>query len=204
MRAVNLLPVDHREKHAGRLPSVRRNPVVLAVVAALVLVALALGALTHSADSSVTSKRARLAQLEQRLAAVPRPKPVNGELASVTARVTAVGTAAGKRLPWDAFLGDLSRVVPEDVWLLSLQGSSPDAAPAADAATATTPGAAAAFTVSGYTYSQPSVARLMKRLALVPWLSNVQLQSSVKSQIGSRSVYQFTIVSTVLNPEVVS
>ena len=59
------------------------------------------------------------------------------------------------------------------------------------------------FTVSGYTYTQPSVARLMRRLRLVPWLSGVSLTTSSKTSLSDRVVYQFTLGANVIPlPEV--
>ena len=59
------------------------------------------------------------------------------------------------------------------------------------------------FTVTGYTYSHPSVARLMRRLSLVPWLSDVSLVSSAKTAIANRTIYQFTVGASVASlPEV--
>jgi hypothetical protein len=37
------------------------------------------------------------------------------------------------------------------------------------------------------------VARMMRRLELVPWLSNISLVTSATTTIGNSTVYQFTI-----------
>jgi Tfp pilus assembly protein PilN len=113
-----------------------------------------------------------------------------------------VTTVAGQRMTWDAFLGAFSRLLPEDVWLLSLtaDSSAPASAPASAAGPATTP---SALTVTGYTYSQPSVARLMKRLSLLPWLQDVSLVSSSRKLIGNSAVYQVTVNADIVKtPEV--
>ena len=54
-----------------------------------------------------------------------------------------------------------------------------------------------ALTITGYTYSQAGVARLMERLQVLPDLKNVQLTTSVKKQIGGQRVVNFTIVSDI-------
>ena len=51
--------------------------------------------------------------------------------------------------------------------------------------------------LGGYTYSQASVARLIRRLRLLPWLSDVQLQNSNLTTVGAHSVFQFSIVGGV-------
>jgi Tfp pilus assembly protein PilN len=204
MQAVNLLPLDRLDhRRSGPFAAAGRNPAVLGVAAMAVIVAAVLGTMSHSASSSLTERQARLDEVRGRLAAIPSVKPVPQQLATASARFSALNGAASKRLPFDALLGDFSRVVPEDVWLLSLQATSPDATPISTTAPASASGTSTTlFTINGYTYSQPSVARLMKRLTLVPWLSNVQLQSSAMSEIAKRRVYQFTIGADVLNPEV--
>jgi Tfp pilus assembly protein PilN len=53
------------------------------------------------------------------------------------------------------------------------------------------------MTITGYTYSQDSVARLLERLSVVPDLKNVQLQSSASTKVGGQQVYAFTIVSDI-------
>jgi hypothetical protein len=54
--------------------------------------------------------------------------------------------------------------------------------------------------MSGYTYSQTSVARLLARLATIPSLQDVQLQQSANQPIGTRTVVGFTIVANVRQP----
>ena len=107
-------------------------------------------------------------------------------------------------MSWDGFMTKLARVLPEDVWLVSMQVQ--EAAPvttipgATDSTAPATPAPAAAptgFTISGFTYSQASVARLMRRLSMLPWLSDVSLQSSNVTTVGAHSVFQFTIVGAV-------
>ena len=66
-----------------------------------------------------------------------------------------------------------------------------------------TPSTPGAFTVTGYTYSQPSVARLMRRLRMVPWLDGVSLTTSSKTTLADHVVYQFTLGANVIStPEV--
>ena len=53
------------------------------------------------------------------------------------------------------------------------------------------------ITIQGYTYSQDGVARLLERLAVIPDLQNVQLQTSVSQLVGTHTVISFTIVSDI-------
>lgn len=213
MRAVNLLPAD---RASGKSRSALPKSVVLpaaGVVTAAVIAGLV--AAVWTTNTSVSSKQQQLDAIQAKIAKLPKPVAVAATTAASGAptRRSTVVSLAGARMPWDEFLGTFSRVVPENVWLLSLQADAPGAAAtvAADeaasaAATTTTassaPAAPAAgastFTISGYTYSQPSVARLMRRLALIPWLTDVALVSSSKTTLDNSTVFQFTVGATIV------
>jgi Tfp pilus assembly protein PilN len=117
-------------------------------------------------------------------------------------RALALASALGKRTAWDRVLRRITLVLPDDVWLTSLDGTTPltlsTAAPPPAPATTTPnaiPVAATALTLQGYTYSQDGVARLLSRLSVVPDLRNVQLQTSKVTTVGGQNVINFTIVS---------
>jgi Tfp pilus assembly protein PilN len=189
MRAVNLLPLHAR---AGR----RRPPTAaLAVAGAGVLAASLLAVGYFSTTGNVDTREQELAALEQQLAAAksaakPRPDQT-GLAAQRDQRFTALNDALAKRLPWDRILREVSLVMPDDVWLSSLAagGSAPT-----DPATPT----AQTVTFTGFTYSQESVARMLTRLALVPEIANVKLQSSAVTEVGSQQIYGFTILADLI------
>jgi Tfp pilus assembly protein PilN len=195
MKAVNLLPSDRRDLRRTRsLGLLVREPLLAPAIALLVLVTGGLMFASHSATSKVATRNHTLRQVEARLATLEAQQR-STSAAGTASRLSSVTSIAGQRTTWDEFLGTISRVVPEDVWLLTLSA-------AAQGATTTTPstpppasssGAPTAVTVTGYTYSQPSVARMMRRLELVPWLQDVSLVTSTKSSIADHVVYQFTL-----------
>lgn len=192
MRAVNLLPPERRGvRRRSALGSALREPLLIAAVALATLVVAALGYSTHAASSKVASKSQTLQELDAQLAKLraAAPKPV--QAAGGTSRLSTLTTLVAGRTAWDGFLGTVSKVVPEDVWLLSL---SAQATGGTTTPPVSTPGAIpSAVTFTGYTYSQPSVARMMRRLELVPWLQDVSLVTSTKSEISNHLVYQFTV-----------
>jgi hypothetical protein len=59
------------------------------------------------------------------------------------------------------------------------------------------PAPATELTIAGYTYSQASVARLLERLAVVPDLTDVQLQNSAGATVSGQKVVNFTIVANI-------
>ena len=210
MRAVNLLPPERRNPPStSPLAPVVRRPLFVAVGLVVVVVAVILGVETHSASSSVGNKQRQLTEVQAQIAATRTPSRAlsASALATASSRRNTIVSLAQRRLSWDAFLGSVSRVMPEDVWLVALTASpSGSVAPptttssttSSSSSTVTTP--ATPFAISGYTYSQSSVARLMDRLALIPWLRDVQLQGDSLAPIGSRSVFQFSIGATMANP----
>ena len=202
MQAVNLLPRDDGRRK--RTPA-EAAPIVVGL--ALLLVAtVALAVSFLGASSSVRDKRTALEDAERQLAVLPPlpPGPTPTEAGLVTeqsARVTAVASALSRRVTWDRVLREFATVLPRDVWLTSLAAKSP-ASPASAAPAAPAPPTAAptGFVVTGYTYSQPGVARLLSRLSVLPDLRNVQLQTSALSKVGLQTVVQFTILADVAAP----
>ena len=206
MRAVNLLP---RQQQAAQKRE-RPNSVALGagIAGAAVLLALVAGFLL--ANRSVDRQRQALTDARAELAVTPAHN-VSAKTQSFRAtllsqreqRSLALAAAIGKRVAWDRILRRVALVMPDDVWLQSLSGSVPlDSAATPTASTTTTtpsalPATATALTIQGYTYSQDGVARLLERLAVVPDLKNVQLQTSQSQKIGNQTVISFTIVSDI-------
>ena len=94
-------------------------------------------------------------------------------------------------------------MLPDDVWLATIAAKAPvpsssAVAPAAAGVGATV--AATGFTIDGFTYSHPAVARLLSRLAVVPDLVNVQLQQSTLQKVGTGTAVHFVIVADVRKP----
>jgi Tfp pilus assembly protein PilN len=189
MRAVNLLP---RDDSKGQ----RTQPgaVTLTGVLGGVLVTALLAGLFLMTSSSVGDRQAEVDGLRAELAAIPPPTEPAGQTTLETEksqRVTVLGQALGSRIAWDRVLREISLVLPEDIWLESLNANAPDATAAAAA-----PGTAAgkgAFTITGYSYSHDGVARLLARLSVLPQLERPSLGSSVLDETKPRGVVKFTI-----------
>jgi len=219
MRAVNLLPRDE--------PRRRREKLTLTTQLALVLpflIASLLAAGYLLASSKVNDNKATLNALQDELEAIPHVENQQPGNALLTVqrdqRVAALGLALQARISWDRILREISSVLPEDVWLTSLDAKSPETPVAPPpplptttttetttdtTATATTPVPPPAppdapLTLDGYTYSQEGVARLMSRLALIPELNAVKLVSSTESEVSNQRVVQFSIQANVATP----
>jgi Tfp pilus assembly protein PilN len=203
MRAFNLLPKDD-----GRQVAERRGPSAPQLgiaVAGLVLVA-ALGSLFLISNAQVADKKAERAELVDQLAArevpVEEPKPEGSGDATLIqerdARTGALGSALGNRVAWDRILRELSLVLPEDVWLSSLTGTT---APPVDAAQPADPNAVAAtpsgFEITGYARQQSDLAQLLSRLTVLPEVETASLRSATATEVGGENVIEFAIGATV-------
>jgi Tfp pilus assembly protein PilN len=203
MRAINLLPQP--ERRTPTLPTLLTPRSVLAGgVVMLAAVAVLVGVSFSQSSGKVSEKRDTLAALEQKVNALQAAQSrTAARQGTDTARVAAFTSASGDRMRWDNLLDDISRVLPAGSWLTSLnmQAVTP-AAPAAGSTPTTGTTAPTGFTVSGFAFTQDTVALVMDRLERVPALSGVALQSSTRTDVGSTKAYQFTMSANVLAPEV--
>jgi Tfp pilus assembly protein PilN len=203
VQAINLLPRDDARRGGQKTQWIVIVPVVLAVV-----MTGAFSVMFLSASGKVKDRQAELASLQLQLGAIPTPdaskvRTQNALAADKQARVTALNTALSRRVAWDRVFRELSLVLPDDVWLSTVSAKAPVSSSVATPAAAPATGAAVAatgLTLDGYTYSQPAVARLLTRLAVIPDLVNVQLQQSTLTKIGNTPVVHFTIAADVRKP----
>src|SRR5215203_134329 len=190
MRAVNLLPRDE----AKRSFEAKRG-VVFGGAAGAALATAALASMMLSAGGSVAGKQDELDALRAQILAVPTVPVVDTSEADALAaekgaRVGALSAALAGRVAWDRVLRQVSLVLPEDVWLTNLNAAVPSA----------TAAVGSGLTLTGSTYSQNGVARFLSRLAVVPDVANVRLQSSQSQLVNDRELVQFTILADVRAP----
>ncbi|MFL5846983.1 MAG: PilN domain-containing protein [Solirubrobacteraceae bacterium] len=178
MRAVNLIPVDARA--GGGISGGRSGGAVYALLgglAALVLMVL----VWTTVHGRVGDQRAELAGIEQetaqlqaRAGAGQAPGAVQQERAARTQTVEAL---IASRRDWAATLDAISRAMPSDTTLTTLNATSvPPAAPPTP--TPTTGAAGPTVELGGCAPTQRAVAKLMPRLKTVPDVVDVLLVSS--------------------------
>ncbi len=177
MEAVNLLPEyarpGHRWASAGSELSSRRI-LPMGGIAAIGL-ALLFGLFYFHERSLVSDKKSELATAQARLVAQSaRAEPIKQAQAASQGRLAFMRTVTGTRVHWDSVLGDLGRVLPTGVALNSLSVSAPT--PVAGAAPSSS-----TVSIAGNTNSHDRVALILDRLALLPWLSGIGLQSTSRS-----------------------
>jgi Tfp pilus assembly protein PilN len=225
MRAVNLLPAPRVENGQDDVQGRAQTTKAIAIAAGLVLVlvAVVLGFSYAHGRSSVSDRQAKLDGLHAEVAQAQAAAAVPAAAAStMQAHLAAITSAASGRIAWDALLEQLARVMPSGAWLESLQAgdgtdasatttsSSSSSSPSTSTTTASAPATAVAgttsttgaastsFVVTGYALSQDIVALALDRLALMPGLSNVSLQTTQLADVGtSKKAVQFTINANV-------
>jgi Tfp pilus assembly protein PilN len=186
MKAVNLLPSDLRGAPKASAAITARQDVPRGPGAFIVLGALAFGVLALAGyvltSNTIKDRQSELVQLEsqyqvaQQRAAALAPYAQFDQLAK--GRVATLRDLAGRRFDWDQALRDLSRSLPGDVTLKSLDGSvsSANGGGGGLRSSIDTP----AITLQGCTSSHSAVARLMSRLRTVNGVTRVSLSRSVK------------------------
>jgi len=199
MRAVNLLPDNRRPgRRSADETQARLAKATVAGAGTLVVLITSLMAVTAvQTRSSVSDKKSTLAELQRELEGTRDSSALaTAAKQQLQARLTAVSTAASGRIAWDGLLYDLGRVMPRDAWLSSLTAKSPEAAAANGApvpAAATGEAVPTAFMITGFARSDAVIPLVLERLALLPALSDVGLESTQRVDVGKRKAVQFTI-----------
>src|SRR4051812_3850931 len=189
MKAINLLPPDSRttpKPGATKAVAATEEPggigaFVLLGALAVCVVALAAYVLT---TNSVKDRQAQLdaattqAQSTAQRAAQLKPYADFQQMAET--RIQTVKDLAASRFDWEQALRDISRAIPADVTLTSLNGSISSAAGAGSSSTVRGAIAAPAVTLQGCTTGQKQVATLLSRLRDVDGVTRVSLTKSVK------------------------
>lgn len=197
MRAVNLLPSDLRgaapAASGGRPERERAEGIGAYVVLGALALCLAMAAVYVLATNTVKQKQADLtnvtAQADTAAKAVAKLKPYADFEVMAMARVETVRGLASARFDWEQALRDLSRAVPGDVKLQSLNGDMGLPGTGGSGSGDPLRGSiqAPAISLGGCAPSQPSVARLMARLRGVDGVTRVSLSKSEKGESDTES-----------------
>ena len=198
MEAVNLLPAYARPGHPwasiGKDAEPRRVFTVAGATAGAVLLLLGLGYVYER--TVVNHRKAALADVQATVAAADaKAAPLRAAQAAVAARLAGAGTVSKNRVVWERLLGDVSRVLPSQVYLQSLSLQSPT--PFATGGTAAYPSASSmsGFSATGVATSHVRVALVLDRLAGLPWLTNLMLVSSTDGSNGGTTGTNGTLAS---------
>lgn len=194
MRAVNLIPRDARR--GGVAPSIGKLGPSHFVIALLV-VALGFVTLYVLSSNTVSQRQSQLAGLKQDYtriqAQVARLNDYSQFEQLAQKREETVREIAASRFDWHSALSDLSKVVPANTSLQSLEATvSPTVSGGGGSSTGG--GAvrgdisAPAFELKGCTGTQDEVAQLMSRLRVINGVTRVTLEDSAKSATTTPTV----------------
>jgi Tfp pilus assembly protein PilN len=187
MKAINLLPPDSRGLPKGGASKVAAAPEEPAGIGAFVLLgALALCVAVLAAyvltTNTVKDRQAQLdavtVQAQTVAQRVAELKPYADFQQMAETRIQTVKDLAASRFDWEQALRDISRAIPADVTLTSLDGSISSAAGGSSSVRGAI--AAPAIELKGCTRSQTQVATLLSRLRSVDGVTRVTLTKSAK------------------------
>jgi Tfp pilus assembly protein PilN len=195
VRPVNLIPAEDRR---GENAPLRTGPLAYVVVGALVAVLAGVTALVL-AGNQVADRKSEVARLEredaaaaaraQRLASYTQFQAVRAQ------RVATVTSLADSRFDWERVMRELSLVLPDDVWLVSLNASASPSAGAGgessgDSSSSSGSGLRAAapgpaLEISGCAAGQEAVAGFVTVLKDIDGVTRVGVQSSQLAEQSS-------------------
>jgi Tfp pilus assembly protein PilN len=186
MRPVNLIPPEERH---GSLSPLRTGPLPYIVIG--VLVALLAGvALLVTTGSEISEKKEEISTLRQRDAVAQQQAQ---ELAPYVqfaelhqARVETVSSLADSRFDWERVMRELSKILPDNVWLTSLDASASPESSAEGGASSEASGASSlrgsiagpALEISGCSTGQKGVAGFASALKQIDGVTRVGVESS--------------------------
>lgn len=181
MTQVNLLPGDIRERQRTRRLVVGVGVAVGAVLALLFFVFMLQVARLSDADQELAAQQEVNTGLRAQIGELQEFQLLKQEVAT---REALVAEATASSMLWSGALGDLSKIIPGQMWLTSFTGTlaPPPAAPGAPVGTSA-PSAVPASTLvgtiqfQGRALNHPTIAQWLTRLEKVtgwvnPWMSN--------------------------------
>jgi Tfp pilus assembly protein PilN len=195
MKAVNLLPSEQRgsaKTTAAAAPSAPGGSAFGAyVVLGVLAFAVAAFAMYTLAGNVIKDRESELARVTQEAQATQAKAAALQSYADfktlATQRVATVKGLAGARFDWERTLGDLSRAVPSDVHLTSLDGSVGTQVSGSGSGLRSAV-QAPSLELQGCSKSQTSVAGMMSRLRNVRGVTRVTLSKSDKDGSTPTSV----------------
>lgn len=183
MKAVNLIPADLSASGSARPP----QDVQAAVYGLLGLLGVGVGMMSlYVLDGNkIAQSRVQIAALKTESGQVQSEIGQLGNYVNfqqlAASRAQSVRQIAAGNFDWAAALGQLSRVVPANTTLQTLNATTAGSSTPGAAAAASAGASGPSFELTGCTSGQVAVAGLMSRLRLISGVTRVALNSSVKS-----------------------
>jgi Tfp pilus assembly protein PilN len=144
--------------------------------------------LTTNSINSKTDELSKVQSREQGAKQVADALRPYGQFAQVQqARQLEISSLASTRFDWERALHQLSLAIPNNVWLINLSGTLSPKIDVSDAggggvSNLRAKAEAPAFAITGCTYSQHAVARMMTRMQNLDDVTDVQLAKSARKE----------------------
>jgi Tfp pilus assembly protein PilN len=186
MKAVNLIPSGSGRDGRGTSLATHAPTYVVFGVLAIAVAFVTVYVLT---SNSISQQKAKLASLQEQVSQIQAESSTLANYTQfaqlVQQRVAAVRTIAETRFDWQTAFTDLSKVVPANTSLQSLNASlTPGTSTGAGSGGSSVLRSAIsspAFDLTGCTRTQDDVARLMSRLRLIDGVTRVTLGQAQKA-----------------------
>jgi Tfp pilus assembly protein PilN len=190
MRPVNLIPVEERR---GEHAPMRTGPVPYLLAGALVAALVGVTALVLTGNQ-IADRESEVTQLEREDAAATaraeRLAPYTQFRSLQEQRVATVASLADSRFDWERVMRELSLILPQNVWLVSLDATaSPEASTGGGASSGGSSGSdlrgsapGPALEINGCASGQEAVAGFVTALKDIDGVTRVGLQASELSE----------------------
>lgn len=189
IRRINLIPPSERPRTRTDFGMLGLIVLAVIVVAGIALSYVYFNGVLTDRKRELEQVQAQAAQARNQLAALAQYEALGNERREAEEVVQHI--YAGRTLLSQA-LGDLSLVIPKEVWLQQLSLAAPPVPPFAPVAgqAAAQQGAGSdegSFTITGTTYTFDDVATLLVRLEQIPSLKDIKLQTAGASSASGAS-----------------
>jgi Tfp pilus assembly protein PilN len=188
---VNLLPPENRERQQAKRKTQLIGLVGAVVIGALVFLSFSQNARVADVQSKVSAQNAVNAQLQTEVSSLQEYSVLRQSLSD---RQTLEQTAMAGDLSWSNVLHQVATVLPENVWLTSMSGTTTAAQAEAGA---TTPGATgpSSSVVGSLTFQcdsldTDSLVKWLRALRSVHGWANPWVSSAQKTAVGNTNVWQ--------------
>lgn len=194
MPRVNLIPREEKEKE------LRRKAYMLPL-AGTALLAVTLGSSYYYFNNKLSDAQEEAENYKQKNASIAKQvaelQRYEDMKKQKQARLSAITNIYNQRVRWSRTMDDLAFIVPEEIWLKSIEATVPGAVLKTKDKKAEDDAAAKDVVIEGYTWEMPTVAVFMVRLGLIPSLTDVTLISAEKEELEGRIVTRFKVGATL-------
>ncbi len=194
MSKVNLVPKEEQAREY------RRQFYIVPVAAGLIIVGALAGSYYYygnqvtNADDKLQQIRASSAGLQKQITELNGYEEVKNKKQT---QLSLINGLYNSRVRWSRTLDDLAFVIPDDVWLISIKASVPNAQSGTTQASASAATTARDVEIEGFTREMPSVATFLIRLGLIQSLSDVTLDTASKEDKDGQTVTHFKISASL-------